>query len=131
MTPYALMQTDRENWNRRFAEGSHASPAPDDFFVQAHQEYIAPLLEAQAARLVGRPDAPAIGGSLQALDVAAGAGRHGLWLAERGWRVTMVDIADEGLALAQRRARGRNVEVEFLQRDLDDVRSAKTEGWTG
>src|SRR5207248_5164919 len=110
----STMHADRETWNRRFADGSHSPSKPDEFFVQAHQEYVAPLLEARAARLVGHPEAPAIGGSLTALDVAAGTGRHGLWLAERGWRVTMVDIADQGLALAQRHARGRNVEVEFL-----------------
>jgi SAM-dependent methyltransferase len=30
-----------------------------------------------------------------ALDLAAGSGRHSLWLAERGWKVTAVDIVVE------------------------------------
>jgi SAM-dependent methyltransferase len=31
----------------------------------------------------------------RALDLAAGSGRHSLWLAERGWHVTAVDIQIE------------------------------------
>jgi SAM-dependent methyltransferase len=33
-----------------------------------------------------------------AVDLAAGEGRHALWLAEQGWRVTAVDFSDVGLA---------------------------------
>lgn len=36
-----------------------------------------------------------------ALDVAGGVGRHSLWLAERGWRVKLVDISGVGVNLAQ------------------------------
>ena len=32
-----------------------------------------------------------------AVDLAAGEGRHALWLAERGWRVTAVDFSATGL----------------------------------
>jgi SAM-dependent methyltransferase len=38
-----------------------------------------------------------------AVDLAAGEGRHALWLAGRGWRVTAVDFSATGLA----RGRGR------------------------
>jgi len=31
----------------------------------------------------------------KALDLASGSGRHALWLSERGWAVTAVDILDE------------------------------------
>ncbi|MCW2636383.1 MAG: Methyltransferase type 11 [Blastococcus sp.] len=33
-----------------------------------------------------------------AVDLAAGEGRHALWLAGQGWRVTAVDFSDVGLA---------------------------------
>jgi SAM-dependent methyltransferase len=33
----------------------------------------------------------------KAVDLAAGSGRHSLWLAERGWDVTAVDIAIEDI----------------------------------
>ncbi|MEU8119204.1 class I SAM-dependent methyltransferase [Spirillospora sp. NPDC049024] len=43
----------------------------------------------------------------RALDLAAGEGRNALWLAERGWTVTMVDFSAVGLerarSLAERR----------------------------
>ena len=39
----------------------------------------------------------------EAVDLAAGEGRHALWLTGLGWRVTAVDFSDAGLA----RGRGR------------------------
>jgi SAM-dependent methyltransferase len=36
-----------------------------------------------------------------AVDLAAGEGRHALWLAARGWRVTAVDFSGVGLARGQ------------------------------
>jgi tellurite methyltransferase len=110
-------QSDREHWNRCFLESSHSSDVPDTFFVEAYQEYVNPLLGDSVSR--------------QVLDVAAGAGRHGLWLAERAWTATLVDASDEGLALARRRARGRNLDVDFVERDLDQVTSAEAERWQG
>lgn len=39
----------------------------------------------------------------EAVDLAAGEGRHALWLAARGWRVTAVDFSDTGLARGRSR----------------------------
>ena len=39
-----------------------------------------------------------------ALDVAGGAGRHAIWLAQRGWRARLLDISDVGIGLAERNA---------------------------
>jgi SAM-dependent methyltransferase len=52
------------------------------------------------------------------LDVAGGVGRHALWLARRGWQVTVVDGSAVGLAEARRRARKAGVKLELRQRDL-------------
>ena len=38
-----------------------------------------------------------------AVDLAAGEGRHALWLAGLGWRVTAVDFSDVGLGPARSR----------------------------
>jgi len=76
------MTTDRDRWNAKFTRGEAQSTSPDSF-----------LVETCSALPPGR-----------ALDLAGGAGRHALWLAERGWRVTLADISDEGLAIARRRA---------------------------
>jgi tellurite methyltransferase len=74
--------TDRDRWNAKFLQGEAQSAEPDRL-----------LIEACSALPAGR-----------ALDLAGGAGRHALWLAQRGWTVTLADISDEGLALARRRA---------------------------
>ncbi len=39
-----------------------------------------------------------------AVDVAAGEGRHAVWLADRGWQVSAVDFSAIGLARAERAA---------------------------
>ena len=46
----------------------------------------------------------------RALDVATGAGRNALFLAEHGYRVDAVDVSEEALAIARDRAAGRSVE---------------------
>jgi SAM-dependent methyltransferase len=50
-----------------------------------------------------------------ALDIAAGRGRNAIFLAERGFTVDAVDIADEGLALLS----GRHPSIRRICADLD------------
>ncbi|MCF6506945.1 class I SAM-dependent methyltransferase [Blastococcus sp. MG754426] len=64
-----------EDWDRRYAEQAQWSPGPNDL--------VADLLA----------DVP----PGTAVDLAAGEGRHALWLAGRGWAVTAVDFSDVGL----------------------------------
>jgi ubiquinone/menaquinone biosynthesis C-methylase UbiE len=54
----------------------------------------------------------------RALDLACGAGRHAVWLAERGWQVTGVDFSEAALRQARSRAAERGVEVRWVQADL-------------
>ena len=51
----------------------------------------------------------------RALDLAAGTGRHALFLAEQGFQVDAVDISDEGLG----RFAGRHPGVRVICADLD------------
>jgi tellurite methyltransferase len=53
-----------------------------------------------------------------ALDLACGAGRNALYLAERGWRVTAIDGAPEAIRILEDRARGRNLQVNAVVADL-------------
>ena len=53
-----------------------------------------------------------------ALSVADGEGRNSVWLAEQGLAVTALEISPVALEKARRLARGRNVEVEFVQADI-------------
>ena len=91
-------------WNRRYSEGSHHSLTPDPFLVRAFEDFIAPVF-------------PKPG---RALDLAGGVGRHAIYLAERGWSVTLMDISDTGLAEARRLAEQRKLRITFQQRDLTE-----------
>ena len=54
----------------------------------------------------------------RALDLACGAGRNAVWLAEQGWRVTAVDFSDAGLTVARELARARGVKVDWIEADV-------------
>ena len=85
------------DWDDRYSRGEHIIKEP------------LPLLVRLASELPpGR-----------ALDLACGAGRHAIFLAERGWRVTAVDASSVGIELAKTAARGRGVEVDWRAADLE------------
>jgi len=74
-----------------------------------------------AAELTGLPPG-------QALDLAAGHGRHTVWLAEQGWRVTAVDFSPVGLDQARKLSAARGVDdgqVDWVVADLDDYRPTR------
>lgn len=54
----------------------------------------------------------------RALDLGCGEGGDALWLAERGWAVTAVDISATALERAHAEAEGRGLRVDWQQRDL-------------
>lgn len=56
----------------------------------------------------------------RALDLGAGEGRHALWLASRGWRVTAVDFSTVGLGKGEAEATRRGLSVDWT---VADVRS--------
>jgi tellurite methyltransferase len=103
-------QDDRTRWDQRYREGSHGSLEPDPFLVQAGSEFIEPLF-------------PHAG---TALDIAGGAGRHAIWLAERGWQVTILDFSE--VALAKARANAANVgdKIKFQLTDLTTFKASST-----
>lgn len=93
-----MSQFDRDKWNAKHAAGLAMPRDP-------------------AAVLVGLdPYLPRHG---RALDVAGGAGRHGIWLARRGLDVTIADISPVGLTLAREAAAEAGVRVATLETDLD------------
>lgn len=55
----------------------------------------------------------------RALDVASGRGRNGLWLAERGLSVTLVDLSEVALDIGAREAAGRRLAVTTVNLDLE------------
>jgi SAM-dependent methyltransferase len=89
---------DRQRWNARYQAGSHRGSAPAAFVIEAAEARPAP----------GR-----------ALDVAGGAGRNAVFLAERGFEVTLVDVADAALELAGERAASAGVTLHLVRLDLE------------
>jgi tellurite methyltransferase len=56
----------------------------------------------------------------RALDIACGKGRNALFLAEKGFTVTAVDISQVGLDQGARRAAERSLSISWQQADLEN-----------
>ena len=98
-----MRHDERTVWNQKYREGSHSSLSPDPFLVTAYSEFLAGTQ-------------PGV-----ALDVAGGVGRHSLWLAERGWRVKLVDISGVGVHLAHENFRRQHLHVVGSNRPAVEV----------
>ncbi|MGH9680722.1 MAG: class I SAM-dependent methyltransferase, partial [Candidatus Acidiferrales bacterium] len=55
----------------------------------------------------------------KALDLACGAGRNAIWLAEHGWDVTAVDGASEAIKILRGRAAERGLKIDAIVADLE------------
>jgi SAM-dependent methyltransferase len=87
---------DAQGWDRRYAAEERVFSAEPN-----------PIVEQV---LVGLPPG-------RALDLAAGEGRHALWLAERGWRVTAVDFSTVGLEKGRGEAERLGLSVDWVLED--------------
>jgi tellurite methyltransferase len=96
-------------WNKKYGEGSHQSLEPDPFLQSAYAEYLA-----------DRP--PGL-----ALDVAGGAGRHTIWLAQRGWRLLLLDISEIGIQHAKENADRTNT-VASISTEICDLNTMQDLG---
>ncbi|MGB9120407.1 MAG: class I SAM-dependent methyltransferase [Candidatus Angelobacter sp.] len=74
---------ERTLWDKKYSERSHGSLEPDPFLVSAYDEFFFGTTPGLA------------------LDVAGGVGRHSIWLAQRGWRVKLLDISEVGIKQAE------------------------------
>jgi SAM-dependent methyltransferase len=88
---------DRQKWNAKYA--TEEAPREPSAGLVALDQYL-----------------PRRG---KALDVACGAARHGIWLAQRGLDVTVADVSAVALKLAQERAAERGVTIAPLEIDLE------------
>ena len=55
-----------------------------------------------------------------ALDLACGTGRNSLYLAEKGYDVTAIDISPRAIAMAERIAREKGLKINWIVADLDN-----------
>ena len=88
---------DIAGWEERYRSGDHG------------REHAATILVVEIAEKL----APGT-----AMDLACGAGRNALYLAERGWAVTAVDGSEKAIELVQQRAAARGLEVHTKVADL-------------
>ena len=95
-------KNERTAWDRRYKEGTHTSLTPDPLLVSAYEEFIAPAF----------PEAGC------ALDLAGGVGRHAIFLAERRWKVTLLDISPEALAMARQHAEQQRLTFDIQETNL-------------
>jgi tellurite methyltransferase len=93
---------ERESWNERYARGTHGSMQPDPFFLQAYKRYVEACFPHGGA----------------ALDVAGGVGRHAVWLAQRGWRVSLIDISEAAIEHARQNASAARVTINLVAKDM-------------
>lgn len=75
------MNDAKRHWDLKYDQGLPSLTKPDPFFVSAYETFVE-----------GTPHHPQ-----KALDLAGGLGRHALWLAQRGWAVSVVDISEVAL----------------------------------
>ena len=87
------MNPDRERWNEKVRRGGHDRPS---------------------VRLIMHLGRLKKG---RALDLAGGCGENAAILALAGWDVTLVDLSDEALARARRRASELRADVRLVQGD--------------
>src|SRR6266487_3391407 len=85
------------DWNERYKRDQHTTDEPH------------PLVVHFASRCAAG----------QALDIACGAGRHAIWLAEHGWKVTAVDNSSVAIDILRQRATAKGVMVDSRVADLE------------
>jgi tellurite methyltransferase len=56
----------------------------------------------------------------RALDLACGTGRNSLYLAEKGYDVTAIDISPRAIKLAENSAREKGFKIDWIVADLDN-----------
>jgi len=88
-----------EDWNQRYRSGEQVFENPAPLVVQF---------------VAGLPPG-------RALDLAAGAGRNALYLAEHGWDVTAVDGSPVGIDILLGRARQRNPAMDAIDAKVADL----------
>lgn len=92
----------RDEWDRRYSEETQRWREPDPSLVSLYEDFLKPAFPK--------------GG--RALDVAGGMGRHGLWLAERGWQVTVWDYSTVALRKMAEIAQEKRVSVSAANVDI-------------
>lgn len=100
------MSSEQEGtrWDLKYEEGLPSLTEPDPFFISAYERFVDP--------------SPANAGV--ALDLAGGLGRHALWLAKRGWQVTVIDVSQVAIGKLNQSALELNIKLNLLVGDASE-----------
>ena len=71
-------EQQRSHWDQKYQEEMASLTKPDPFFLSAYKQFVEDLFSNASS----------------VLDLAGGLARHALWLASRGWRVSVVDVSE-------------------------------------
>ncbi len=93
-----MSDKERTIWNERFADGAYENRTYPNTVLKEWIEFL--------------PKG-------KALDVACGAGRDSIFLAQNGFDVTGTDISSVALARAETRARQEGLKINWCEHDLD------------
>jgi len=102
---------ERERWNQKYREAPGSWLEPDTFLLRAFAEFVQPLFSTGAS----------------ALDLAGGAGRNAIWLANKGWEVTLIDISETGVEQARQKAGPLASHIHFVVDDLTRFTASQTQ----
>jgi SAM-dependent methyltransferase len=91
---------DKEKWESKYSAPEHIPDQEPSAWLKNNAEHLA------------------VNG--KALDLAMGEGRNAVFLAQRGYDVTGVEIAAAAIGKAEALARQHNVRIATVQADLDD-----------
>lgn len=91
----------KSQWDLKYEQGLPSLTEPDPLLLSGYAQFVGPLF----------PNAGV------ALDLACGLGRHALWLASRGWRVSAVDLSDVAIEKLRRASLERKVALDLFVGD--------------
>ena len=92
-----MSQQDRSKWNKRYLEDSYRKGNP----VTLLKNWITEIPAGKT------------------LDLACGAGRNAIYLAQAGFEVDAIDISHEGLKKARQAAINQSININWIEHDLD------------
>jgi 2-polyprenyl-3-methyl-5-hydroxy-6-metoxy-1,4-benzoquinol methylase len=91
-------EEQRAHWDQKYEQDMVSLTKPDPFFLSAYGEFVSDSY----------PNAGAV------LDLAGGIGRHALWLADKRWRVSVVDISKVAISRLRQEALQMNLALDLF-----------------
>jgi SAM-dependent methyltransferase len=91
-------EEQRTHWDQKYQQEMTSLTKPDPFFLSGYKQFVDDLF----------PNAGVV------LDLAGGLGRHALWLASRGWQVSVVDISEVAISRLRQAALQLNLSLDLF-----------------